>query len=861
VPNLKIYRAKRDFRKTREPRGDARMAGGHRYVMQKHAARRLHYDLRLELDGVMLSWAVTRGPSLVPGEKRLAIRVEDHPVAYGDFEGTIPENEYGGGTVMIWDRGTWTPLHDPHEGLRNGHLDFRLNGEKLAGGWHLVRMKRKPGERQESWLLIKSADDFARRAGTPDILEEKPRSVASGRGMEQIAGEANISAEQNTRSRTLPPDKKMRPADAGDPPAGLIPSGMAGARKARLPDFVPPCLATLASNAPTGAEWLHEIKFDGYRMQARLTRRSAHLLTRNGLDWTDRFAPVAAALRSLTDAEALLDGEIVVEDEHGISSFSALQQALKTGSDRFLYYVFDILHFDGYDLTGAALRTRKTFLRALMADLPAEAPLRYSEHFETDGPLVLARACDMGLEGIVSKRADAPYHSGRVADWLKTKCTASQELVIAGYEPSEKEARRIRSLILGYYENGTLRYAGRVGTGFSTAGEDDLLRRMAKLGTDRAPFAVMPAVERRKKVRWLKPTLVAEIEFRGWTHGGLLRQASFKGLREDKDARDVIRETQESKREAAVALATEPKRTKAARSAHVRDSVASDAPLTHPDRIYWPDVGITKEMLASYYAQAWNAMAPHIVGRPLAMLRCPEGIGPNKCFFQRHASTAFAMEKVRPVPIPGEEAMVAIDDLSGLIALVQAGVLEFHVWGTTADRIDTCDRLVFDFDPGAGIAFDAIKDAAVELRDRLGARGLRSFPKATGGKGLHVVVPIQPADWKAAKDVAHAISLEMARDTPGRYVANMAKRHRTGRIFIDYLRNARGATAIAPYSTRARPGAPVAVPLAWDELAGLAAPNFYNTRNVLRRLASLPRDPWAEMAEIRQHLPDIASRR
>ncbi len=895
MASLTTYRAKRDFTQTREPRGKGRVAKGSRYVIQKHAARRLHYDLRLELDGVMLSWAVTKGPSLVPGDKRLAIHVEDHPIEYNTFEGTIPEGQYGGGTVMIWDRGHWTPEGDPHFGMKKGHLDFTLDGDKLKGRWHLVRMRKRPGERQEPWLLIKSDDEFARGTRDPDILDEEPDSVVSGRSIEQIAKKSDRVWHSN-RAPNDQPDAKAKSSRRVTPQAArkgtrrkktarsrssrkktaakksrkrpaIELARIEGARRKSLPDFVPPCLATLSARAPEGAQWLHEVKFDGYRMQGRLSAGRATLKTRTGLDWTSRFPTIADALQQLPAEQCILDGEIVSQGEGGVSDFSALQEDLKNGRhDRLVYYVFDLLYLDGFDLTGAAFVDRKAALGHFLSGIGSGLPVKLSEHFDTSGPVLLKHACQMHLEGIVSKLRDAPYHPGRVGDWLKTKCSASQEFVIAGYEPSTTRTRSIRALLLGYFDHGALRYAGRVGTGFTVKVEQDLRKKLDALGRSKATFDPLPEEERRRNIRWVEPKLVAEVDFRGWTHGDVLRQASFKGLREDKPAKEVTRETSQMK--AAAAVQASVKKASSGHSqtgkrvlrAKANVSVAG-VTLTHPDRVYWSDVDVTKKMLADYYAEVWDWIAPHLVNRPIALLRCPEGANSRNCFFQKHISAGLEGERLKSIPLRGEEPAIAVTDLPGLIALVQAGVLEIHTWGTTAAHIESCDRLVFDLDPGPGISFKDLVEGAREVRDRLKALDLQSFVKTTGGKGLHVVVPIAPTDWDKAKDFAHRIADEMEADNPQRYVATMAKKLRNHRIFVDYLRNGRGATAIAPYSTRARAGATVSAPVTWEELGSLDAANSYSVLTLPKRLARLRRDPWAKIGKIKQRLPSAPKRR
>lgn len=818
---LDTYRQKRDFTRTPEPKGASRRAAGNSFVVQKHDARRLHYDFRLEMDGVLKSWAVTRGPSLVPAEKRLAVHVEDHPLDYGGFEGTIPKGEYGGGTVIVWDRGTWKPLGDAAKGLAKGHLEFELDGDKLAGRWHLVRMAGRPREKRDNWLLIKGDDAHARAPDDPDILEERPESVKTGRQVEDVAGEA-----PGWSSKTGRIDK-----------AASAP--VRGARKAPLPDFVPPQLATLKPQAPAARGWVHEIKFDGYRLQARLSGGKARLLTRGGLDWTEKFgAAVPKALSALPAKEAILDGELVVEASGGASDFSALQADLSAGhADRFAFYAFDLLHLDGYDLRQAPLVERKAALARLLET--ASPGLRYSEHFAEDGELVLRHACRLSLEGVVSKRAGGKYRSGRGRDWIKSKCGDRQELVIGGYVPSSTSARAIGSLVLGVFEDGALRHAGRVGTGFSRAVAEDLFRRLGALEREASPFADRLDAEARRGVRFVEPHLVAEVEFRDWTADGLLRHAAFRGLREDKPAAEVVREDAVGEDKG-----TNRKRAPAQAKPRVR--------LTHPDRVYWKDAGVTKEGLASYYAQVWRLMAPHVVSRPLALMRCPGGTA-QKCFFQKHAWKGISREilvAADPLDEEGDNSLIAIDSLDGLIGLVQGATLEIHPWQAGLDDLEKPDQMVIDLDPGDGVAWSAVLHAAREARERLEAAGLAAFVKMTGGKGLHVVAPLRPAaGWEAVKGFARGVAEAMAGDDPRRFIAKATKAERKGRIFVDYLRNGRGATAIAPYSTRARQGATVAMPLGWDELEPAIGPGHFTVGNAMARLDSLAADPWADFRE------------
>lgn len=832
---LEAYRRKRDFASSPEPEGGAAPAGGHAFVVQKHAATRLHYDLRLEMDGVLKSWAVARGPSLVPGDKRLAVQVEDHPLDYGDFEGTIPKGNYGGGTVIVWDRGTWSPIDDPQMGYAKGHLEFELMGEKLGGRWRLVRMHGKPGETRENWLLIKGEDDFARPEGAPDILEERPDSVKTGRSIAEVAGDTEGSQTTDRKARKPAP----KTADPDPDPAKIK-----GARKAAMPAFVEPALATLVAKAPSGARWLHEIKFDGYRLQARIEAGRVKLLTRSGLDWTTRFGkPVVSALRELPVATAILDGELVVETAAGASDFSALQADLSAGrTDRFVFYVFDLLYLDGSDLRALPLVARKALLEGLT---PGEGGLiRYSGHFEESGAVVLRHACRLSLEGMVSKLRDAPHRPGRGKTWVKSKCSARQEFVVAGFAPSTVSREAIGSLLLGVYEGDRLRPVGRVGSGFTAAAAEDLFRKLEPLRISASPFADRLTAEEARQARYVRPELVAEVEFRAWTADGHLRHASFRGLREDKAPQEIVREMPKSR---ARPPAPQRRRVK----------------LTHPDRVYWPDAGVTKEGLADYYAEVWRHVAPHLVGRPLALLRCPTGIDGER-FFQKHAWKGLNPNIVQATDPkdPSGAPLIGISDLDGLIGLVQAAALEIHPWGASLADWERPDRIVMDLDPGEGVPWEAVIDAARNVRARLEAAGLAAFVKTSGGKGLHVVSPLQPkANWTAVKAFTKRMAEAMAADDPDRYVATVAKARRKGRILIDYLRNQRGATAVAAFSTRARPGAPVSAPLGWDELGPEIGPAHFTLANMPTRLDALPRDPWEGYAAAAVPLEPAARKR
>lgn len=825
---LDIYRKKRNFSTTPEPKGRKSRKSRNSFVIQKHDARQLHYDFRLEMDGVLKSWAVAKGPSLIPGDKRLAVHVEDHPLDYGTFEGTIPKGEYGGGTVILWDRGTWTPIGDARKGYAKGHLDFELLGEKLGGRWHLVRMAHKPREKRENWLLIKGDDAAARSESDPDILEERPESVATGREIKDVEGEAPGWSSKTGRIKRRGGTKTTPEAAQPDRTVPQL-SNIRGAKKSALPNFVEPMLATLVPSAPRGERWVHEIKFDGYRLQARMEASQVKLLTRSGLDWTKKFGKrLIAAFQQLPVGTALIDGEVVVETRGGASDFSALQADLSEGrTDRFVFYAFDLLHLERYDLTNVPLVGRKELLQELIGD--KVGALRYSSHFEENGDLVLQHACRLSLEGVVSKLRDAPYRGGRGKSWVKSKCSARQEFVVAGYVPSTTSRKAIGSLVLGVYEGNKLHHVGRVGTGYTSAVAEDLFKKLERIGSPSSPFAQKLAADDARQVRFVRPELVAEVEFRAWTADGVLRHASFRGLREDKPAREIVREIPK-------ALSVETKQQR------------RTVELTHPDRLYWPEEGVTKEGLADYYADVWPFVAPFIVGRPLALLRCPNGIQGEQ-FFQKHAWKGLNKNivQIHDPKEPPHERLISINDLDGLLGLVQAAVLEIHPWGSTVADWERPDTIIMDLDPGEDVSWETVIEAAEETRARLIDAGLAPFVKTSGGKGLHVVAPLTPrAEWPAVKAFTKLIADAMSADSPDRYVSTITKSKRRGKILVDYLRNQRGATAVAAYSTRARPGAAVSMPLAWEELSPAIGPAYYTVETTPTRLASLSKDPWED---------------
>jgi bifunctional non-homologous end joining protein LigD len=846
---LNTYRSKRDFEKTREPSGanDIAATNRRRFVIQKHDATRLHYDLRLELDGVFKSWAVTRGPSLDPHDKRLAVEVEDHPLDYGDFEGTIPKGQYGGGTVLLWDRGYWEPegKKSPQEAFADGDLKFTLDGERLHGSWVLVRMKNdRSGGKRTNWLLIKHHDDLAVE-GDGDAILAEDRSVASGRSMAAIAE----GKGRGPKPFMLATKSPAQPDAVWDSRAGLAADKRAGgatSRSARtpapkkkpsstssIPAFIEPQLCDILTRPPQGEGWVHEIKFDGYRIQMRIEDGKVTLKTRKGLDWTEKFQAIATAAEGLPNG--IVDGEIVALDEHGAPDFAALQAALsEDNTGNLVFFGFDLLYDASVDIRERPLSERKEWLHQRLAG--ADARIRFVEHFETGGDAVLLSACKLSLEGIVSKKLDAPYRSGRTRSWGKSKCRAGHEVVIGGWSTTNG---RFRSLLVGVNRGAHFVYVGRVGTGYGETKVRALLPKLKEVEANRSPFTGIGAPRKDAGIIWARPELVAEIEFAGWTGDGQVRQAAFKGLREDKPAAEVEAETP-AKPDATVV--PEPSKDVPAEGRHKSAAKASvmGVLISHPDKILWPDAGddrpVSKLDLAQYMEAVGPWMMEHIEGRPCSIIRAPDGIGGEQ-FFQRHAmqSTSNLLDLV--TVFGDRKPYIEIDRVEGLAAVAQVSALELHPWNCQPREAEVPGRLVFDIDPGPDVAFSAVVEAARELRDRLEELGLVSFCKTTGGKGLHVVTPLaggrkSKLTWPAAKSFAHDVCLQMARENPDRYLVNMAKKLRNGRMFLDYLRNDRMATAVAPLSPRARPGAAVSMPLNWSQVKPDLDPKRFTIRTV-----------------------------
>ncbi len=871
---LARYRAMRDFSVTAEPRGKARQTPGRSlpFVIQKHQASRLHYDFRLGWKGVLKSWAVAKGPSLNPADKRLAVQVEDHPVDYGGFEGAIPKGQYGGGTVMIWDHGTWEPHSDVDQGLRDGHLKFTLFGEKLRGNWVLVLMKGAAARpTKPNWLLIKEHDRFATTISKPSVTDAHPRSAITGRSMEQIADDQdhiwNSKESSGGEVKTKEPARRRRStATQAVAPSHTEVKSLGQTPREKLPSFISPQLAHTTRQPPDTDAWLHELKLDGYRIQIHLRGtksggkvvRSATLLTRNGLDWTQRMPAIARAAVELPAVTALLDGEAVVLEPSGLSNFAELQAAFQEGlPERIVYFAFDLLHLDGHNLRDIPLTRRKEILAELLKDSGENDVIRLSESFSVSGSEMLREACQLHAEGIVSKLASSPYKSGRNGSWLKIKCARQQEFVIGGFTRPSKGGHGIGALLLGYYEKGKLIYAGRSGTGFTQETQRILRDKLDKLLVKSSPFAAPPP-EARRNAQWVQPKLVAEIAFATWTADNLVRQAAFRGLREDKAAREVARE--ETARTALASHA--PARKVAAmviRKAQPRPDSAelNDYHLTHPEKQLDETTGLTKQELANYYIAVADYLLPHIADRPLSIVRCPEG-SDKPCFFQKHVGSGLP-DGVDTVPVRDRktgatESYITVSSIEGLVGLAQMGVLEIHPWGSRNDSLDKPDRVIFDLDPDTSIPWKVLAECARRVRALLHESGLKSFLKLTGGKGLHVVAPIRPEhQWPEVKTFAHNVADLMQRAKPDLIITRMSKSARTGKIYLDYLRNDRGSTAVAPFSPRARAGVPVALPISWKELDGPKPPSF-TVAGFKRWRSRLAHDPWKELSKRNQVL-------
>jgi bifunctional non-homologous end joining protein LigD len=830
--DIETYNQKRDFTKTKEPKGRKLRGKGDSFVVQKHDASHLHWDFRLELDGVLKSWAVPKGPSLDPNEKRLAMRTEDHPLDYGSFEGTIPAGEYGGGTVMLWDQGRWIPHpdKDPRKTLEEGHLHFTLEGERMKGEWVMFRLKPRRGEKRESWMLKKVTDDFANAEDGDELVDEFVTSVTTGRTMAEIASGSDVWRSNRDGQKGGRARKKAAEAP---------------------PPFQQPQLATLVDEVPEGSNWLFEYKYDGYRLLIATGSGAATAWTRNGKDWSDKFRALVKAATHLPSG-CLIDGEAVALDEKGKPDFQLLQSTLKESRGKNLaFFAFDLLVDRGEDITRLPTIERKDRLKSLLAGV--QPPILFGDHVIGRGEELFREICKAGGEGLVAKVANAPYRGERTRNWLKVKCIQRQEFVIVGWSESDKR-RGFRSLLLGTRDGRRLIYAGKVGTGFNGALIDELMEKMEPLATDEAAVEV-PRPDR-KGAHWIKPKLVAEIAFAEFTSDGVLRHPSFIALREDKPASEVVREVPKPLDEAS--MKAKPKPASRAK-AKARSAEDFGIEISSPERVIYPELGLTKKDLADYYATIEPLIMVDCADRPMTLIRCPGG-RTGECFFQKHDKGTFGPH-VKQIPIEEKdgktEDYLYFDDVRGLLACVQMGTMEFHGWGSRVETVECPDRLVFDLDPDEGLDFGKVREAAFRVRDLVAELGLKSFPLLTGGKGIHVVIPLDStADWPEVKSFADRFSRAVSEAEPERFTANIRKAQRTGRIFIDWLRNQRGATAVMPYSARAREGAPVAAPVTWDELDDFDSGHAFSIRDAGELLKRSKSKALAGWGKAKQSLPD-----
>lgn len=834
---LMDYHKKRDFKKTAEPKGKISHTHQHLFIIQKHAASHLHYDFRLELNGVLLSWAVPKGPCFDPTIKRLAIHVEDHPVKYGSFEGIITKGEYGGGVVMLWDKGIWNPLDEnPTKAYHEGHLRFELEAKKLHGRWDLFRFKD-----DKNWFLVKHQDEYSKSLSEYDVVIEEPRSVITHQTIDEIKDNYEHVWTQKGATKA---SKTCKAHQKSHQLKVFIPIT---AKKAPFPESVSPQLATLVYKAPQGAQWLHEIKFDGYRMLSYIEENTVTLKSRNRIDWTSELRPIADALTHLSFKDVVFDGEVVLLDKDGKSDFQLLQNTIKSNQmAHFIYYIFDILYYDGFDLKSLPLLKRKEILRSV---LPKKHPnLFYSDHIINDGDRMFHHSCELSLEGIISKKIDSSYETKRSNSWLKVKCLKRQEFIIGGYTNPKSGRSHFGSLFLGFYnEQGELEFAGNVGTGFTQESLKELHEQLEQHVSVQNPFNTTPPKIR--DAHWVKPVLVAEIEFTQWTKDNHLRHPSFKGLRMDKKPGQVVRER-------TVALKEIKKNTEIPVTKTVKKKNDFNFIITHPHKILYPEDKYTKYDMLKYYETVCLFMLPFIENRPLSLVRCPENY--KECFFQRHYNrmTAKALKSIN-IESKGEiEPYIYLDNREGLLSLVQMGVLEIHPWGSRIETLETPDNIVIDLDPAPDVTWKAIVTAAFDIKEELAQLKLKSFVKTTGGKGLHIVIPIEPQfTWDAIKNFIHIFVEYLEKKKPNQYISKMTKAKRGGKIFVDYLRNQRSATAIGAYSTRSRIHAPVSVPLDWDELSNSRRDNTFTIKNVPGRLKNLKHNPWSEFWKIKQQLP------
>ncbi len=855
--SLTEYNRKRNFGITSEPAGGKVTKKDTEqslcFVIQKHDARRLHYDFRLELDGALKSWAIPKGPSLDPKDKRLAVHVEDHPLSYASFEGNIPHGQYGGGDVIVWDQGIWQPHGDPRDDYKSGKLKFTLIGEKLAGDWTLVRTHLRGSGDKEQWLLIKERDDSARPAEEYDIVEAQPQSVITGELLPiEVSGKVNGKVSKSATAKVSKPTANSVSTKKTTKKSPAKIKTVVSKTEVQLPDFLTPELATLVSEPPAG-DWLYEVKFDGYRILARIEGGEVRLITRNNNDWTDKLPLQAKSITELELGDSWLDGEVVVLDKKGLPDFQALQNAFEIGrSNQVIYYLFDAPFLNGADLRELPVEERRAQLEKILPH-NKKSVLRFSGAFTAHHETVLASACAMSLEGVIGKRVGSPYASRRSGDWIKLKCRLRQEFVIVGYTPPQGGRSGFGALLLAVHEKqgaSALRYAGRVGTGFNETRLQELYSKMTKLARSTSPLSHKLTSAQARDVRWIEPKLVCEVEFAQWTSEGILRQAAFIALRSDKPAWDIIREQAKSPEQLSPAEKIKGPASKKASAEKTGASkpLINSVAISHPERVIDPQSGATKEDLALFYSSIAKWILPHLDDRAVSLVRAPDGITGEQ-FFQKHADR-LAIPNIKQLDKsldPGHPALMEIDSPEALVGAIQMGTVELHTWGSLAKKIEFPDRITLDLDPDPALPWRSVVEATRLTLAVLDELELKAWLKTTGGKGMHIVVPLAPAaEWEYVKEFSKQIAQFMARQIPERFVARMGPKNRVGKIFIDYLRNQRGASAVSAFSVRARPGLPVSVPITRDELLELNSSHQWTIANLHERLASLKTDPWTD---------------
>jgi bifunctional non-homologous end joining protein LigD len=857
------YNSKRNFDVTPEPPEEAmpprkKTAHALRFVIQKHDARGLHYDFRLELEGTLKSWAVPKGPSLDPKDKRMAIQTEDHPLTYSEFEGNIPAGEYGGGDVIVWDHGVWQPHDDAITAYKSGKIKFTLIGEKLSGSWMLVKTRGYGDSKKESWLLIKEQDEVARPASEYNILIDRPESVLSGN---LLPFENNQKTKTSDKKSKIATAKKTASAVKTKPTQSIsVKQPLSKKKTSPIPEVFSPQLATLVAEPPEG-DWLYEIKFDGYRILARVLKGKVNLFTRNGHDWTARLPIQAKAIEALKLEDSWLDGEVVVLNNNGVPSFQALQNAFDVGNSAdIIFYLFDAPYLNGFDLRESPLQERRAQLEKVVAK-QKDGTLRYSAIFDADHKSIVQSACALSLEGVIGKRANSTYVSRRSNDWIKLKCRLRQEFVIVGYTEPQGSRSGFGAILLGVHKNigdPQLLYAGKVGTGFNEARLRDIYKKMHALERTTPAVSTKLTSEQKRGAHWVEPKLICEVEFAEWTDEGILRQAAFISLRTDKPAKDIIREQPKtiasSSNEPKSAKKSATKNTPLARKSSVELNSkngkidVAGVGISHPERVLDVESGATKLELAEFYESISEFILPHLAQRPVSLLRAPDGVAGEQ-FFQKHSENMAIphITQLNKSLDPTHGRLMQIDSVEGLVGCTQMNTIELHTWGATTAHIEKPDRFILDLDPDPALPWRSVEEATRLTLSLLDELKLQALIKTTGGKGMHILVPLTPdASWEYVKAFSKAITEFMSKQIPERFVAKMGPKNRIGKVFIDYLRNARGASTVCAYSVRARPGFAVSVPISRDELDKISHSDQWNIKNLHERLEKLKKNPWGD---------------